>query len=56
MKRKKYPQLTFLNLSFFFSFFFYFMNVRLTLIICKTEKKGRVAADKNWSELMIVVI
>ena len=40
--------------SIFFPFFLF--HECPSDINYKTEKKGRVATDKNWSELMIVVI
>ena len=47
--------LYFFFVCFFFSFFFISLHECPSDINYKTEKKGRVAAGKSWSELMIVV-
>ena len=46
-----------LNLAYFFFLFFPFLFFHEcpSDINYETEKKGRVTADKSWSELMIVV-
>ena len=47
--------LTYFTFSFFFLFFFFLFHECPSDINYKTKKKGRLAADKIWSGLMIVV-